>query len=242
LKKAVEGTVWQSKINQQFDYSILTDIIREFESSIQISLSLMFSFIIPMFIWKIFSSGGFLAAIQQYPNRAPYTDFWRGGAYYFIRFFRLSIYTSLACLSVLFLAYAFFKRGGLNPLFIESEGPLITKFWLCLIAITLLIFIFDHIKELAKVYIVYADMPIIFTSNTQAAKDAFKLANLKLALINLIVLMIIGFIYFIFRKFSNSAWLIGIILSQAFLVFRIGHRFVKVASLEIHNRTSSNEV
>lgn len=236
LKKAVEGTVYQDKINLGFDYTLFSEILREFNTGVSISLILMLSLMVPMFLWSVFVSGGFMALIQQYPNKTPLTDFWRGGAYYFFRYLRLGIYL-MACFGlVVFLCLTLLNLGEISPFSLESEGPLITKFWLILCLLGFMGFLLGVFRDLAKINIAKLDEKLLLTANKSAFQEATQLGNLSLCFLNLFTLAIFGALYFFIKKlFSSYLWPV-IILGQIFLLGRIAYKYARVASLYTYNR------
>ena len=236
FKSAIAETVHHDKLVSGFDFTLVSDIMREFSSGLSVSNSLLLSLIIPFFLWSIFCSGGFMALIQQYPTQAPSSDFWRGGAYYFFRYLRLSLGTFGVFILLGIIATSFFSMSGLSPFELSSEGPVIMRFWIAIIFMVFCYFLIDLLKELCKVYIAKTDSRWFTKEFRKACKNLFKKHNLIIAGLNAVVFIAITLLYFLLKKLIGS-WLIPtVICAQIYLIFRIAFRFTKLASIDIVNR------
>ena len=229
LTYSIGQTTIGKKVSSTFDYTLITEIIRHEGSGFNISLAAIGSFIVLYLPWSVFYHGGYMSLIRQDSNRALLRDFWRGGATYFFRFFRLALYVlglSLIILAILCKLMA----TNINPLKLESEGPIITQFWISIFLFLTVSFFISVFKELAKNLIAATDNPIITRTNIMAIKGTMKLKAIGLSLVNLVALLIAGLLYFLLRKLIGSNVIPAIIVGQLFLVFRLAYKYVRLAS------------
>ena len=215
-----------------FDYTLVTDLIRHGDFGLQLSVAVLGSFILIYALWAIFCQGGYMALIR-YSGSAPLTEFWKGGAYYFFRFLRLSLYVAGLC-GVFLLILATFLRNKTNPFELNYEGTVLRQMWILLGLFLVICFLLHTVKEMAKNYIARIDHAVITTANRQALRQSASMQALGLSLINLIVLLLCTALYFGLRKICGSALLPALLIGQVFLLFRIAYKYVRLASFHAH--------
>jgi len=229
-----------SKLASDFDYTIITEIMRHHDVAFELSLALMASFLVLYLPWAVFCQGGFMAMIRQYPNKAPMTDFWRGGAYYFFRYLRLAVYI-IALSGIILQVFQKFLLNGFSPFKLDSEGPMITKFWLLLIAFIGISILLHTIKTLSKNLIADEDHWNIGNANLKAIK-LLSARTIALQFINILVILFFAGLYFLLRKLLGSYLIPAILLGQLFLLFRMASKYVGLASFHHYLEDPSDQV
>ncbi len=238
LKKVVEKTNYHEAIAGPFDYTLLMDIINNHGEALKLNLTLLLSFVIPFFLWLVFSSGGMMQLIKHYPRKVPLTEFWKGGAEYSFRFLRLGSYTLSALLILCAAGFVLFSAGGLSPFELESESILITKFWILLAAIGLGAFLISIFKEIAKAKIASNQDTLITKANLAAAAATFSTRAIGLGLVNLLVLIGCTLLYLLIKKLIGHWLIVAIIIGQVFLILRMALRFIMQASFYFQERAN----
>ena len=233
LALCISHTTVGEQLSRVFDYTLITEIMRHEGSSFNISIAAMGSFIILYLPWSIFYQGGYMALIRQDHNRAELKDFWRGGATYFFRYLRLTLYV-LGFTLFIFLILFKLIVNGIQPFAMASEGPLIAQFWISVGIFFVVVFFIAIFKELAKTLIAASDKPYITTSNTLALKGTMKWRAIGLSLINLVALLLVFLLYCLLRRLIGSFLIPAIIIGQLFLVYRLAYKYVRLASYYHH--------
>lgn len=229
LAMSISRTTIGDKLSSTFDYTFITEIIRHEGSAFNISLAAMGSFVLLYLPWSVFYQGGYMAMIRKSSDRGELKDFWRGGAEYFFRFLRLSVYVlgfSLILLSI--LSRLLINR--IQPFNLDSEAPIMTQFWISITLFLLVMFFVGIFKEIAKNLIAASDKTLITTANTLALKGTIKSRAIGLSLLNLLALSIVALIYFLLRKLIGSYLIPAVIVGQLFLLYRLAYKYVRLAS------------
>ena len=239
LSEALSETVLHDKLNSGFDYLIVSDIIRVYSSGISASLSMIVSLVIPFFLWSVFTSGGFMGVIIHNPTKNKVIEFWKGGAYYFFKYLRFILYCLLGLLIFGAITFSIVTIGGLSPFNLESEGPLITRFYLGIAFMIITYFFIDLFKELMKVHIAKSDTRWFHQETSTSARALLAKHNLIMALMHVFIFILISFVYHLLKKLIGH-WLIPMIIcTQLFLFLKITFRFSKLASFHFLNRVDT---
>ena len=229
LTKSIGRTTLGDKISSTFDYTLITDIIRHEGSAFEISLAVVGSFIMLYLPWAVFYQGGYMSIIRNDNTKVKLKEFWRGGAEYFFRYLRLTIYTLGSTLLVLYILSRLLINK-VQPFNLDSEGPLMTQFWGSILVFLIIAFIIGIFKELAKNLIAASDKKMISTANLLAIKGTFRSRAIFLSLINLLVLLVAAALYFLLRKLIGSHLIPAIIVGQLFLIYRLAYKYIRLAS------------
>ena len=228
LSLLLEQSYTLEELLMGFDYDVVMEIVNYNGISLRMSIGAILSGFILYILWSNFSAGGFLYLEKHKTNTL--SDFWKGGAYYFFRFIRLSIYQIIMLLISLALAYLYFSKDGLNVLEMDSEVFLIGRFYFLLVILSLIVFITTIFRDLARCHIASRDEAIIFRSNLKAFKSTWKVKPILLALLNVLVLGIVLFIYQISKSAFNPYAGFLLIFTQVYLLLRIYFRAVRTLS------------
>ena len=236
-------------MTSRFDYSAIADMINHYEDGVQLSISTVFSFVVIYFLWSVFYTGGLIELSMHKNTRSSTIVFWKGGAEYFFRYLRLSVYMMVIVAIILSLIFIFFTKDGLNPLHLKSEDFLIFRFKVLVIVAVVVFFMTSIFRDIAKVIIRdMSHIPFILSSNVKALAQTFTWRYVALSLFNLLFLGLGFLLYILLKTFMSSTWLV-LILSQIFLIYRLAYRFVRLASfnyqyravkavLPLHNQSS----
>lgn len=230
VKKAIEKTSYHDAFSQGFDYTLLMDILNNYGVGVNISLTLLVSMAIPVFLWTIFCAGGITGLIHDQPQSTSLSGFWLGGGKYFFRYLRLGLYVLGILLAVIFLLLALFFSDDMHVFALDSEAPARSKFFLCLGLFGLIGFVVGIFKELAKAKIAHHESAIISLPNSMAFLTTLRLSSLMMGLLHFLVLLLVFGIYYLIRKLCGGYLIPAIIAGQLFLLYRIAHRYVKQAS------------
>lgn len=240
VKSAIEKTSFHDAIAGPFSYTLWRDLTNNHGEAAQISFTLLLSFIFPYILWSAFCSGGIAQLIKKHPHKIFLSEFWRGGAIYFFRYLRLGLYVLLGITVLLFVSITLLAKGGLNPMSLESESSVITKFRIVSILFAILLFAIGILKELAKAKIIQDDRKFITYANISAAKASFLPRAILLALINLVFVLLATLLYFGLKKLSGNSLLPVVLAGQLFLAFRLAARYVKQASFYFYDSKTSH--
>ena len=233
LAFCIGHTTIGEQLSSTFDYTLITEIMRHEGNALNISLAAVSSFFLLYIPWTVFYQGGYMAMIRQQSRKALLRDFWRGGATYFFRFLRLSLYVLGVTFVIISILYKLLVRV-INPLDLYSEGPLIKQFWISIIFFLVISFFISIFKELAKNLIAASDKPLISGTNILALRSTLKWRAIGLSLLNLLVLLMAVLLYCILRKLIGSYLIPAIIVGQLFLIFRLAYKYVRLASFYHH--------
>ncbi len=247
FNKLVSATVGNSYFHDRvagpFSYTLLTDFINNHGEAIRASLSMIITMILPFLLWSVFCNGGYMRLSKDHSQSAPLTEFWKGGAMYFFRFLRLSIYLFIVLAMLGSVCFVIFSAGGLNPMTLDSENGLIRKFYIASTLFGLLYFLVSIYKELAKAQIsIHSEQRLIHKSLLKSVGRIFTFQSLLLGLLNLLVLVLVGLLYFGLKKLFGGVVIATIIVSQLFLVFRMATRYVKQASFAYQENSQVSKV
>lgn len=244
VKKAIEKTTYHDGFSSGFDYTLLMDILNNYGVGVNVSMTLLVSMAIPVFLWAVFCSGGITGLIHKATPSSSFSDFWQGGAKYFFRYLRLGIYVLGILSALLFLLLTFFFSDGMHVFALESEAPARSKFFLCMIILGIICFIMGIFKELAKARIAHHNSAIISQPNSLAFLRTFRFTSIFLGLTNICVLLLLLGLYYLLRKLCGGYLVPAVIIGQLFLIYRIAHRYVKQASfyfLTAHDVSTASE-
>ena len=237
LQSTISDSLATNNEFMQFNYTYINDFLANHGSGLGVIFNTSLYVLLIYFIIMVFVSGGIVGMIQAKERYSDFKNFFSDGAYYFWRFLRLDMYFLLLYLFISFIAFKIFQIGGFSIFNLENELGLINRFYILSAVMTILFFFLGMIHMYAKLFIGLEDRFFIH-KEVKAAFD-FCVRNfwkaLSLAILNFLVFGIIAMLYFWFRKhyhFSNSSILLLFLLGQAFILFRIACRIVRMASYE----------
>ncbi len=223
-------SIMLSDMTSQFDYTAIVDMINYHSDGVQLSISTILSFVVVYFLWTAFYTGGLVELSMHKNTRSSTLLFWKGGAEYFFRYLRLSIYMTVISGVLLSFAFIYFSKDGLNPLHLQSEGFLILRFKITAVILVCVFFISSTFRDVAKVIIRdMCHLHIILSPNFKAITQAFSWRFIALSLLNLFFLGLGLLLYLLLKNLVDNTLLI-LILSQIFLLYRLAYRFVRLAS------------
>lgn len=214
----------------QFDYSIIMDVVNEYGIGIGMTFSALFSYFIMYVLWSTFATAGFLGMYQKslIKGHSKIKEFWSSGITFFFKFLRLNIYIILIYVIVIALMAVFFMKDGLDVFKMESEVALISRFWMLLFLLFVLGFFISIFRDVARSNIIISNPKYIHKTNLQSLKSTLRLRHISLSLINLIFLAIICLIFYTLKGIE-AVWL-SFLISQFYLVFRLCYRVVRGCS------------
>ena len=242
LEDKLATTLVVDRLQEQFDFTIFNDILREYGDIVGIltNQSLIATFL--FLLLAIFLTGGILQIFKHRTKAFNYANFWGACSQYFWRILGLTI-LFLVLQYVLFLGFkAIFDAltaGGLDRF--NSEAEIYKRGMFLLPFYAIIATIFWMIQDYAKVIMVAEDSSL-FRSLRAGIRFVFKnfIPTFLLYLINLLVF---GLLFYLYWKIpTGDAFVLAFILGQVFLFLRIGTKLANLASASIWQRYRTKRI
>lgn len=217
-------------LSESFDLNIIMDLIHSEGSVFFYMLPLLLCVIIIYAIWISLASGGLIHAFQQ--RSGSIRHFFSGGLQYLLPNIRISFYIVFLHVILLFLAYSYFAKDGLNVLEMEDELFLIRRFWFLLFLLIIASFFISIWRDLSRIFVALYDRKNYWYTLEfyKAFRSVFSTRYLLMALLNYLILACLAFIYFSVlssKTLAESSFFL-LALSQMIISLRI---ILKVARL-----------
>lgn len=236
LSESVGHTLANSKMLDGFDYTFISDLMREYGSGLSVILNLSKGIILLFFLFSIFWMGGILSILKNEENDYSFRKFWQGSAVYFWKLIRLTFYFTFFQIVILgFFAFLFLQQG-VSPFEVESEVSIIKSIMILLPIYLLFATIFFMIQDYAKIHIVHDETKFIFQPIKNAFRFVFK--NFRkcfgLYLLNLLTFAVFFSIYWIlsnsFNSNSTPTITLLFLIGQTFIFSRIAVKLLNLGS------------
>jgi len=236
LSESVGHTLANSKMLDGFDYTFISDLMREYGSGLSVILNLSKGIILLFFLFSIFWMGGILSILKNEENDYSFRKFWQGSAVYFWKLIRLTFYFTFFQIVILgFFAFLFLQQG-VSPFEVESEVSIIKSIMILLPIYLLSATIFFMIQDYAKIHIVHDETKFIFQPIKNAFRFVFK--NFRkcfgLYLLNLLTFAVFFSIYWIlsnsFNSNSTPTITLLFLIGQTFIFSRIAVKLLNLGS------------
>lgn len=236
LSKSLGNTLATSDMLNGFDYTFISDLMREYGSGLNVIMNLSIGIILLFFIFSIFWMGGILSILKNEEADYSFQKFWQGSALYFWKFTRLTIYFSFFQIILLSIFVLIFVSMGISPFEVESELEIIWRFVILFPIYLLLATILFMIQDYAKIHIMYQESTWI----TSSIKNAFRFVGqnfgkcLGLYLLNILTFFVFFIIYWILSNSFDSNTSLTILMlffiGQAFIFSRIAVKLLNLGS------------
>lgn len=219
--------------SQGFDFTLWTELLRANKSFLPLEAQLFSILFIIYVLWTVFYTAGFTNLIVNSKDRKT-TSFWAGGAYYFFRFLRLTIYTALFISLIIFILLGFTGIFNAHVLDLESEMQLIFRFKIAGILMGIMLFFVGLFSDLAKVKIARTHATLITTDLWKSIKDSFRLRYIILGILWFIFYgLVIGLFYIVTMSLSLNPVVLGFaLIPQVFIILKIALGYSRLASIE----------
>ena len=228
--RALEYSPLQEQFVSSFNHTLIMDFLHQYGYSIDLSINVIGSFMVLYLLWSIFYTGGYMGIIKNRENQQTGQHFWSGGARYFFKFMRLTLYTLAFIGAILFILGIIFSMGGTSPLVLDSEEALMGKLKYLVAIFIIIMFLIGVFKDVAKVKIADTESRFIDKANIAALRSVFNKHRLLLGFINVLFLILGGLLYLLLKKITGNFLIPTILISQLFLLYRIAYKFVRLAS------------
>jgi hypothetical protein len=236
LSKSVGHTLENSNMLNGFDYTFISDLMREYGSGLSVIMSLSQGIIVLFFIFSIFWMGGILSILKLEDNDYSFRKFWQGSAIYFWRLIRLTFYFTFFQALLLGVFAFIFIQQGINPLEVESEVTIINSLMFLVPIYLLFATIIFMIQDYAKIHIVHQKKKVIFQSIKKAF--SFVIKNFRkcfgLYLLNLLTFAVFFGTYWLlsnsFNSNSTPTIFLLFFIGQAFIFSRIAVKLLNLGS------------
>ncbi len=221
MEKKIGGSLLVEELAEGFNYTVMHDFLYNYEVSIFAFVELALVVGGLYLLLSVFAAGGMLSVFTN-PDRKNYLQkFWSGGARFFWRMLRVTVYFLLIHAAVL----AFF--GGVFWLFSPAEvtselqlinlAKIILPFYV-VAALTVALW-----QDFTKLFVVRRDEKLLFKSFRAATGFVFK-NYFPVLLFYLLNLALLGVFYLVYRFGSltftgmNAVFFFG----QIFIIGRVG--------------------
>ena len=236
LSKSLGHTLATSNMLNGFDYTFISDLMREYGSGFSVVMNLSLGIILLFFIFSIFWMGGILSILKREENDYSFRKFWQGSAFYFWKLTRLTFYFTLFQIAILVIFIFIFMQGGVSPFEVESEVTIIQTGMILLPLYLLVATIFFMIQDYAKMHILHQEEGLIFQSIIKAF--GFVLKNFRkcfgLYLLNILTFLVFFGVYWILSNsfISDTTPTIALLflIGQAFIFSRIAVKLLNLGS------------
>ena len=245
LKNLLESTVGHSlmigDIVKGFNYTFLNDFMNAhgdgFTPIFQQSILVLFLYVILF----VFLMGGILSTFQQQPDAYDKGLFWSKSAHYFWRIFRMTIYFLLIQGAVLvFFSWLFlFFAKGLSPNLLESDTTIFRTLQIILPIYILVAILVSMWHDYAKIHLIKSDDFWLYPSILGAFKLIFKNpgSTIGLYFLNMLILGLLILVNYLlssaFTIQSTATIFLSFLLSQVFVIGRLGLRLVNLGSVGV---------
>lgn len=236
LSKSLGHTLATSNMLDGFDYTFISDLMREYGSGFSVVMNLSMGIILLFFVFSIFWMGGILSILKRAENDYSFKKFWQGSAFYFWRLIRLTFYFTFLQAVILGIFGFIFISMGVSPFEVESEVEVIQRIMIISPIYLFFATIIFMIQDYAKIHIVHQETKWIF----QPIKNAFSFVvkNFRkcfgLYLLNILTFFTFFGIYWILSNsfHSNSTPTIALLflIGQAFIFSRIAVKLLNLGS------------
>ena len=234
LGEKLSTTLAIDKLFDGFDYSIFSDILREYGDVLSVFKNLTIFAVAFYLILSVFIVGGILNVFVHHKTSTSLSNFWNGASKYFWRMLRLTFYFLIIHGIVIFIfanIYGAFTAGGFENY--DSEKYLWQVAYVVVPIYLLVATVFFIAQDYAKIHIVQSDSNWIFQPILNSFKFVFRNLGktLLLYLLNLLTFLVFFFIYWkINGHLGPTSILFAFLLGQAFIVFRIGTKLLNLGS------------
>ncbi len=234
LKASLDETIGKSlfaeRLGQGFDYTALTEILRETGglsglSSWLIGLALLY------FLWNIFTSAGFLGILGPHSKLSIWNKFYQAGSKYFLSILTITFF-SIFLFSLGLLAVGVILQAlGLNLLQMETELALIRNIKLAVVFLFVWRFLIGIFRDHCKLDVI--DNGLAFWSMIKNACKHFLSSHyILLAFFNVAILALFLILLFFLKSSLGEFVLFGTIglLGQLSIFLRVVYRYIRINS------------
>ncbi len=203
FSNAVAHSMLPEKLLNGFNFTIFEDFIRNNGNFLFPFLQIIFWFGVAYLFFSIFFSGGILSTFYFEKNKFSMQTFFEGCGKFFLRFFRVMIFTIL--LNIFFALIVYLPLSVLFDIYSDSAVSERDLFFIGITGVfvhLLLIILSLIISDYTKIKIVTEDTNKVFKTFWQSVKFTFKhlLETYFLYLLLLLFPLILFLAYYFFEK------------------------------------------
>jgi len=236
LSKSLGNTLASSQMLDGFDYTFISDLMREYGSGFSVVMNLSVGIILLFFIFSIFWMGGILSILKREDDDYSFRKFWQGSAIYFWKLIRLTFYFTFFQIIILGFFVFLFLQNGISPFELENEMVIIRSVMILLPIYLFFATVFFMIQDYAKIHILHSETTWIFQPIKNSFRFVFK--NFRkcfgLYLLNLLTFLTFFGIYWIlsngFKSNSTPTIFLLFLIGQAFIFSRIAVKLLNLGS------------
>lgn len=233
LNSKFSNTLALDKISQQFDFTVLNDILNEYGDIVGILSNQSLLSSILFLVLSIFLVGGILNVFRHREIPFRFAGFWVGCSKFFWRIFGLTILFLIIqgiIAALFFVIFNGLTAGGLDRF--DSEAAIYNRAILVFPFYSFFAMLFWMIQDYSKVVMVQEDLSL-FRSVIRGIKFVFRhfFSTFPLYFLNLLTFAILlcGYWQIPTGNAIGAAFLIG----QLFLVLRIGTKLLNLGSATV---------
>lgn len=237
LSNSLGNSQFMDRLNDGFDYTALTEILRESSNGLSSLPSLFVGLALLYFVWNIFTAAGLLGIVSPITKNGLWPKFFHAGSTYFFKVLLITVLTVVLLLIAIVFMLIIFQALGINLLHMDSEMGLIRNIKIALVFLLIWRFFLGIFRDACKLYIL---------NNTQQTSmirgswnHLFSLRNITLAFINVFFLIFVLVALFMLRSsFGELVVFVTIgIFGQLLVLARVLYRFVRINSFYRINNT-----
>lgn len=231
LDDKLGNTLAIDKLKEGFDYTVFYDFMKDYGDIAGFILDQSLVGLGLYLILSIFLIGGILKIFIEKPKHSSLSAFWDGASSYFWRMLRLTVYFIIIhflLLVLFFTIFSFLTAGGLERFRNESEiiqrGLVLTPIYLFFATVVFMI------QDYAKINLVSTNSRYLFQPIWQSVRWISKnfTQSFLLYILNFLTFGILFAIYW--QVEPNNALFLAFIISQLFILSRIGTKLLNLAS------------
>ena len=242
LEGKLSHTLAIDKLKEQFDFTIFNDILNEYGdiTSFLVNQNLVHSLL--FLVLSVFLAGGILNVVKFRDAPFRFSGFWVGCSKYFWRILKLTLlFLVVQGFLLAFFIFLFntLTAGGLQRF--NSEAEIYTRAMILFPFYSFFALLFFMIQDYAKVMVVNEDVSF-FKAVGRGIGFVVKhfFATFLLYLLNALVFGLLFYLYW--QLSTENAVLIGFLIGQLFLLFRIGTKLTNLASATVlYDRLMANK-
>ncbi|MEM6318241.1 MAG: hypothetical protein AAF960_11270 [Bacteroidota bacterium] len=215
---------------ERFDFTVFIDFFNEYGDVFGWLLNQSVAAILLYLLLNVFLVGGILTVFVR-PQRTSVTNFWSGGAHFFWRMLRLTIYFLLfqGVLLGIFLTIvsSIFSNW---PEGFDNEEQIVQRLFIIIPVYLLLSTVLFMVQDYAKIRLVNSNKSLVTLPILRAFRWTFRHFG-QAFLLYLLNLLTFGVLFFIYLQMHfDSAVLATFLVGQFFVIARIGTKLLNLAS------------
>ncbi len=247
LEKTIGSSLMVEDIMKGFNYTLYTDFTNHYGDGVSVIFQHSVIIVALFMGLFIFFMGGIIGTFFHAPEKYNSQTFWGNSAHHFWRMLRMTIYFLIIHGLVLMVFY-FTYLTMCNGFDLENEGIIFSGIKILSPIYIIVLTFFFMWQDYAKIILIQKDKRWVFNSMIYSLK--FVISKFKftwgLYTLNMFILGLVFILYyFIINSFEITSFLtilISFILSQTFVITRLGMKLINLSSANnLYSQFNPNE-